>query len=388
MNVLAHILAAILTLCAAFPFSPVQTGDAIETGNAIETGDAGGTSRCLVLGYDAFVTLPSTAPCSANNAEIMTALFWDFVPSAETVVRRVNEPATADALEKLIHETFSASRGNDTCYLYLSTHGVTWEENGEKRMALMLSDGQTEEALSPERLKDILSAVPGRKVLILDACHSGALADALAGESCTVLASCGAGELSYFWYAFGAEGAGTGYFTSALESALRASAPAQIDPDGNGGITPAELKRRLADLYGASEARVDGSAGPVFLLPENRRAGERIRALAFDLLLREGDVLTLPFHFSVPEETRLEYRIIPKRNGAWDFDAFASMPDRERTGTVRGLLSPGEKDRQIRVSAENLGPEGEALLQVISLRGLHGQVPVLEGTRVITRGDE
>ena len=377
MNVLVHILAAILTLCASFPFSSFSPGDA-----------GGGTSRCLVLGYDAFVTLPSTAPCSANNAEIMTALFWDFVPSAETVVRRVNEPATADGLETLVRETFSAAAPGDTAYIYLSTHGVTWEENGEKRMALMLSDGQTEEALSPERLKDILSAVPGRKVLILDACHSGAVADALSGESCTVLASCGAGELSYFWYAFGAEGAGTGYFTSALESALRSSAPEQIDPDGNGEITPAEMKSRLDDLYGASAACLSGSADVLFRLPENRRAGERVLALSFDLLLREGDVLTLPFHFTLTEETRLEYRIIPKRNGAWDFDAFASMPDRERTGTVRGLLSPGEKNRQIRVSAENLGPEGEALLQVISLRGLHGQVPVLEGTRIITSGDD
>ena len=347
-----------------------------------------GVTRCLLVGCDRFVSMPGTEPASANNVDTMEALLTDFLPDCAAIRRQVNGPGTVDGFERLVADTFAGAKEKDTALIYLSTHGLLAEEAGEQRMSLLLSDGEEEERLGPETLKTILDRVPGQKILILDACHSGALADALAGESCTVLASCGAGELSYFWYAFGAEGAGTGYFTSALESALRASAPAQIDPDGNGEITPAELKRRLADLYGASEARVEGSAGPVFLLPENRRAGERIQALAFDLLLREGDVLTLPFHFTVPEETRLEYRIIPKRNGAWDFDAFASMPDRERTGTVRGLLSPGEKDRQIRVSAENLGPEGEALLQVISLRGLHGQVPVLEGTRVITRGDE
>ena len=61
------------------------------------------------------------------------------------------------------------------------------------------------------------------------------------------------------------------------------------------------------------------------------------------------------------------------------------MPDAERTGTTRGLLSPGKKDRKIRVSADKLGEEGMALLMVVSLRGIHGQVPVLEGTGIIGR---
>ena len=84
------------------------------------------------------------------------------------------------------------------------------------------------------------------------------------------------------------------------------------------------------------------------------------------------------------EETRIEYRIVIKRDGEWDFEQGTTIPDRERTGTVRGLLSPGDKERKIRISPSGLGDEGEALLQVISLRGIHGQVPVLEGTRVIS----
>ena len=45
------------------------------------------------------------------------------------------------------------------------------------------------------------------------------------------------------------------------------------------------------------------------------------------------------------------------------------MPDRERTGLIRGLVSPGEKERTIRLSRESLGEEGRALMQVISLQG-------------------
>ena len=344
------------------------------------------TNRCLVIGYDDFVSMADTAPCSANNAEIMTALFLDFVPEVKTVVRRVNEPGTADGLEALIRETFRFAAPGDTSYLYLSTHGVSWEENGETRMALMISDGEHEEALDPARLRMILDSIPGRKVLILDACHSGAVLEYFAGPEYTVLASCAAEEDSFFWFADNAEESGTGYFTTALEGALRASYPEQIDADGNGEISLRETQDRIAALYGAS--RVQGTAEnmdlAVFRLPEERIARERILALTFDPLVREEDTLILPFHFEVTEETRLEYRIVPKTGGRWDFSHFATMPDRERTGTVRGLLSPGTKDRKIRISVENLGEEGEALLQVISLRGLHGQVPVLEGTWVIS----
>ena len=379
MSIWGQILAAVLTI--AIGFCP-------GSGSGRDAPRKTGVSRCLVIGYDDFVTMPDTAPCSANNAEIMTALFLDFVPAAETVVRRVNEPGTVGGLETLIRETFGAAKEGDTSYLYLSTHGVIWDEEGERRMALMLSDGGAEEALTPGRLQGILDGIAGDKVLILDACHSGAVADAVTAPEYTVLASCAAEEDSFFWLTDDAEEAGTGYFTTALEGALRASYPEQIDPDGNGEITRKEMQDRLAGIYGAS--RVRGSAGDrvLFFLPEKRQTRERILGLAFDLPVREEDTLILPFHFEVAEETRLEYRIIPKKNGRWDFGDFAATPDRERTGTVRGLLSPGTKDRKIRITAENLGPEGEALLQIISLRGLHGQIPVLEGTRVIAGGDE
>ena len=367
-----RILAAVLAAALGFSYADVAPHDPV--------------SRCLVIGYDDFAVMPDTAPCSANNTEIMTALFLDFVPDMRTVVRRVNGPGTADALETLVRDTFSDARPGDTSYLYLSTHGVTWEEDGETRTALMISDGTNEETLEPARLRVVLDGIPGKKVLILDACHSGAVLDEFAGTDYLVLASCAAAEDSYFWFADNAEESGTGYFTTALESALRASHPDQIDPDGNGGISLGEIRDRIAALYGASQVQSspENREQVIFRLPEERVTRERILGLTFDPVIREEDSLILPFHFEVAEETRLEYRIVPKTDGRWDFHHFATMPDRERTGTVRGLLSPGSKDRKIRISAENLGAEGEALLQIISLRGLHGQIPVLEGTWVIS----
>ena len=351
-----------------------------------EEGKATGVSRCLVIGYERFVSMPDIAPCSANNAAAMTALLTDFVPEVKTVVRRVNGPGTVKGLEQLIQSTFRESTTEDTCWLYISTHGVAWEEEGQTHLALMLSDGRKEETLDPAVLKDMLDEIPGEKVLVIDACHSGVLLDTFGVPGYRILTSSDAEEESYFWRTGSADDTGEGYFTAALESALRASTAAQIDPDGNGTVSMREMLERLSALYGASSARgsAEDEEQPLFQLPGEREQGERVQGLAFSRAEREDDALVLPLRFTVEEATRIEYRIVLKRDGAWDFEHSSTLPDQERTGTVRGLLSPGEKERKIRVSADKLGEEGTALVMVVSLRGLHGQVPVLEGTGVIS----
>ena len=357
-----------------------------ETPAGAETAGKRGVSRCLVIGYERFVSMPDIAPCSANNAAAMTALFADFVPDMEAIVRRVNGPGTVAGLEYLIRNTFRESAPEDTCWLYISTHGVAWKEEGETRLALMLSDGKKEEALDPAVLREMLDGIPGKKVLIFDACHSGALLSVFEGPGDRVLTSSDAEEDSYFWRTGPAEDTGEGYFTAALESALRASRTEQIDPDGDGSVSMREILDRLSRLYGASSARgrAENDGQPMFRLPEKRDVGERVRGLVFEQAKPEDGALILPLFFTVEEATRVEYRIVLKRNGAWDLEHSSARPDQERTGTTRGLLSPGEKQRKIRISADKLGGEGMALLMVVSLRGIHGQVPVLEGTAVIS----
>ena len=67
-----------------------------------------------------------------------------------------------------------------------------------------------------------------------------------------MLVSSGAEEDSWFWSTETDAYTGTGYFTAALENALRASDPEQIDPDGNGTVTLPELTARLREIHGAS----------------------------------------------------------------------------------------------------------------------------------------
>ena len=343
-----------------------------------------GTARCLAVGMDLFVTRESTEPCSAGNAEIMAALFAAYLPEGTRVSRRVNGPGSAAEMSRLILDAFSGAEREDISFLYLSTHGETWEtEEGSSLTALILSDGIREEAISAEALRTMMDRIPGKKVLILDCCHAGAAAEAFSGPDWTVIAGCGAEEECYFQSAGNETGAG--YFTMALDNALRASDPRQIDPDGDGSVSLKELSARIREIYGVSTpVFIPEDDRALFKIPENRKAPERLLGIEFDPQ-EEGDgQITLSFRFRTEMAVKLEYRLVPAGENGWDFDSAVRLPDRERTGSTRGLLSPGEKNRSIRVSRDRLGESGKALLQVISLRGLRWQVPVPEATIVFS----
>ena len=348
-------------------------------------------TRCLVIGFDRFVTMPSTGHASANNTETMAALLEDFLPGEKQITIHVDGPGTISGLEELIRETFEGAREEDTALVYLSTHGVN-ALGAPGGTALLISDGEQEERLTPKRLREILDRIPGKKILMADACRSGALIgrgtkngkDFFDDERYRALVSAGAEEDSWFWSAEEDEYTGTGYFTGALDNALRASDPEQIDPDGNGTVSLKELTDRLREIHGASTvySRPEEDDEPLFILPEDRKAGAKLRGLQFDPVERDGESLTLKFRFRAEEQVRLTYQLVPSRNGKWDFEHAVKMPDRERTGLIRGLVSPGEKERTIRLSKESLGEDGKALLQIISLQG-EEQRPAAEAGQVI-----
>ena len=359
-------------------------------------GPGEGRIRCLLVGCDRFVSMPGTEPAGANNVETMAALMADFLPEGTAVTRMVNGPGTVEEFEGLVTESFREAEEADTALIYLSTHGLLKEEAGKQEMALLLSDGVTEEKLGPEKLRQILDGVPGNKVLILDACHSGAMigrgtdggVNWFDDESCRVLVSSGAQEDSWFWSAEADRYTGTGYFTSAMDCALRASDPGQIDPDGSGTVSLEELTARLREIHGASTVYCspEASAEKLFRLPADRKPGNRLQGVSFGAPEEDGDTVLLPIHFRAAEAVRVMYQLVPSRNGRWDFEHAVKLPDREKTGLTRGLLSPGEKDRKIRLSVKSLGEDGKALMQIISL---HGETPATEaGRTVILAGAE
>ena len=351
-----------------------------------------GITRCLILGFDRFVTMPSTGHASANNTETMAALLEDFLPGEKQITIHVDGPGSIGGFEELIRETFAGAREEDTALIYLSTHGILRDEAGKQTLLLLLSDGTAEERVGPEKLREVLDRVPGKKVLILDACHSGEVIGCGGGDginrfeddSYRMLVSSGALEESWFWNVETDGYTGTGYFTSAMDSALRASDPAQIDPDGSGDVSLEELTARLREIHGASTVYCwpEESREPLFCLPADRKTGSRLQGVAFGEPETDGDAVALPIHFRAGEPVRVTYQLVPSRNGRWDFEHAVRLPDREKTGLIRGLLSPGEKDRTIRLTVKSIGEDGRALMQIISLRG-DGTTPAAEAGRVI-----
>ncbi len=346
-----------------------------------------GITRCLLIGCDRFVSMHGTEPAGANNVETMEALLTDFLPEETSVIRQVNGPGTVAGFEQLVADAFRRAKDADTSLVYLSTHGLL--QDGQ--MTLLLSDGTDEERLAPEALRQALDQVPGRKVLILDACHSGAVIgcgwegeNCFKDSNCRVLVSSGALEDSWFWNTETDEYTGTGYFTAAMDRALRASDPEQIDPDGSGGISLKELTARLRGIHGASTVYCwpESSGEKLFEFPKDRKTGSRLQGVSFGEPATDGDAVILPIRFRAGESVRVMYQLVPGRNGRWDFEHAVKLPDKEKTGLIRGLVSPGEKERKIRLTAANLGEDGRALMQILTFSG-DALIPSIEAGTVI-----
>ena len=360
-----------------------------------------GVTRCLLIGCDRFVSMPGTEPASANNVDTMEGLLADFMPEGTEISRQVNEPGSVEGFGQLVADTFRDAKQADTSLIYLSTHGIihnsefinqnSGNESSVYDMVLLLSDGETEGKLSPEELRNVLEKIPGRKILILDACHSGAVIgkgwdglNPFEGSGCLVLCSSSAQEDSWFWNTETDEYTGTGYFTAAMDRALRASDPEQIDPDGSGEVTLKELTERLRGIHGASTVCCwpEESEDKLFRIPQDRKTGARLQGVSFGKAETDGDAVALPIRFRAGERVRIIYQLVPGRNGKWDFEHAVRLPDREKTGLIRGLLSPGEKERKIRLTAGSLGEDGRALLQIVSYVG-DAMTPSVEAGRVI-----
>ena len=104
--------------------------------------------------------------------------------------------------------------------------------------------------------------------------------------------------------------------------------------------------------------------------------------MSFGEAERDGDAVILPIRYRAGEPVRVMYQLVPGRNGKWDFEHAVRLPDKEKTGLIRGLLSPGEKERKIRLTAGSLGEDGRALLQIVSYVG-DAMTPSVEAGTVI-----
>ena len=230
-----------------------------------ETGN-GATRRALLLGCDNFISQPDTTPSAYNNVMQLTRALEEPSMGFDTVISRPEGLSSTGDLAALILDAFSDADEDDISYFYLSTHGV-WEEGmTAAQMTLLLSDGLRESAVSAYMLRTMFDQLRGDKVLIIDACHAGAmlgkgvsrlLNNVFTGDEYTVICSSGGAEESWFWSGSinGERLAGAGYFSGALVRAVSTEGHFAADDNRDGQITLTELKRCLLDTHGASTVR-------------------------------------------------------------------------------------------------------------------------------------
>lgn len=329
--------------------------------------------RALLVGCDDFVTHEDTAPSAQMNVRRMQEILRTDSRGYAGIYTYDTGVSSCEFLLSAIAGAFSQADENDVSLLYICTHGlydrITFEPS------LVISDGTHEEALSASALRAALDAVPGRKVLILDACNSGAfigkgewdnrMKNYFQGTDYVVLTSAGASENSFLWSA-GLQSGGS-YFADVLSEGLRTHA---FDLDGDSVVTIREACQGILENHGASTAHVypQESDFPLFVYdPAQKSTGERpVGEIELDTAVLKSGEDTLYFSFTVHRAVRVQYQLIYFKNGRWQFESPQIVEDTE---SANGVLLPGRKERSITLVSEDDAPTGYVLLQLVATEG-------------------
>ena len=340
-------------------------------------------NRALLVGCDSFLSRSDTRPSSANNvAEMAEALSGGSMNLDELITRRDGISGAAE-LAELIGETFAPAREGDVSYLYLSTHGL-WEpgEPGSS-MTLLLSDGRSENGMTAQQLHDAFDGVQGTKVLIIDACHAGAMiakgirdefGHIFEGGEFKLICSAGGAEESWFWK--GPEGeaiAGGGYFSGILSAGMSVRTGYAADANRDGVITLSEMAAYLDDMHGASRVQTYPEEDEFALLTYDaesvRRQTEAVGHILFEDGMLDRSSPSLAFSFTVFQPCRVAYQLVQQKGSRWDFEHARLVYDTGELfgsfGDAEGYLSPGFKERTIDLREDTLTRGGYLLFQMI-----------------------
>ncbi len=365
-------LMAVILACAAWP--------ALGT----EDGGARPVLRALLVTCDRFVSRPETTPAAQQNALMVKGLLEADARGFSVIRTECDTLSSVEAFSQAVTETFSEAAEQDISLIYISTHGLYSANRSNLSASLLLSDGTREERLTAQALAGILYDIPGTKLLVLDACHSGAFigkglsdfaqANPFATEGFHVLCSAGGSEESWYWRADGGDALhGAGYFTSVLSSALGSGGSAPADRDLDGRVTMTELRQFLLDHYAASTPQIypENSDCVFFETPKNGEAEPDILTdIRFDQTVFSGNVMEIGFSFRLNRPAAVDYQLVYDQRNAWDFADAPMMTD----GGDGAVLPEGVHEMEITLT---LGDEEQDVSGYLML-----QIYVREGDRM------
>ena len=338
-------------------------------------------NRALLVGCDVFRSLMDTSPSSSNNVAEMAEALSGGSMNLETLVTRRYGVSGARELTNLIQETFADAREGDVSYFYISTHGL-WEP-GEPgySMTMLLSDGRTESGITAQQLHDAFAGIAGTKVLIVDACHAGAMiakgirdefSHIFEGSECKVICSSGGAEESWFWrggMTEDGEMAGGGYFSGVLSAGISVRTGYAADENRDGCITLKELVRYLLNMHGSSTVHVypeqDDFPVLTYHVSSLRRQTEAVGNISFESDLLTADHMNISFSFTVYAQVQVSYQIVYQRGNRWDFENARILYDTDEYYGRAGYLSPGYKERTLTIAEDVRQLSGYVLFQMV-----------------------
>lgn len=350
--------------------------------------------RALLIGCDHFLTQEDTWPAAQHNIRLLSDTLMNDRRGYALIRSYASAVASVEAFGEAVLNAFQSAGSGDISLLYISTHGVYGgETEGAAESGLLLSDGQTEALLTAPELEHILSQIPGTKMVILDACNSGAVIGkglssfesgvSLSGPEYKVLCSAGGSEASWYFHGGGAAGdaSGASYFAAVLSNGLGAQGDFGADQNDDGDITLREACAYLLDNYAASTTQAYPENDGDFVLfsydpNAPRRVEKAVTDLSFDETLLTAGETEVSFAFTVQRQAELYYQIVYHRDGAWQFDQAQHFLDGEQAD---GTVLPGRKARVLTLETD-ADASGYAIVQLITLED--GE-PVFQGARLL-----
>ncbi|MCR4885871.1 MAG: caspase family protein [Clostridiales bacterium] len=335
--------------------------------------------RALLIGCDHFVTQEDTWPAADLNLQMLKRVL-EGDRRGYDVIRTASGTVTDEkTLREETRKAFSDAQTGDISLLYFSTHGLLRQEKNGYSASLVFSDGKEENEITGWQLREITDQIPGKKIIIFDACSSGALIGkglsepqqtaCFSGSEYKILCSAGGNEASWYWQAKdGGHFSGASYFNAVFTSGLNREPYCAADGNRDGEVTLSEMYGFLLENCAVSTPCVYPQNDEDFVLysyaPEETVNEPRtITDLYFDSTLLTAGESEARFSFTVHRQTELYYQIVYLRDGVWQFAEAQQYQDMEQeNGTVR----PGRKERTLEIRTPEEKESGYAMILLIT----------------------
>lgn len=335
-------------------------------------GSACAATRALLVACSDFVTQPDLGHTVSGNLHMIGSVLLGAQDQLKGLSIEDGSIASPEALESAVEGAFSGANENDLSLLYICTHGVI--SSDDSRFYLLLSDGKSEAPLDVQQLHDILAPISGDKLLIVDACHSGALITGgedgspfFSDSSIHLLTSASAEESSWYYDSKGLPDGAVSYFAGALSGGLGLYGSPEADLNGDGAVTLSELHRYLNVSVPSSSCQMRSARADDVSLPfaPGISLSRPLSGFTFGASLLTADDPTLDFSFTVNAETAVMYRLVEYEGDGWNWAEAQTFMD----GGDNTLLSGGRHSRCLTLPTVSETDSGYLMLQVFSVTG-------------------